>query len=94
MLETVLAKHCILDNNTVSKQNGKFSDVSTEFLDMKYSNKQSAAVYNYIVKNFSYLTYAIRTFKPTKRKTKPYIFSIVYNTEPYTYLKPNTYTDF
>jgi hypothetical protein len=26
------------------KQNGKFSDVSTEFLDMKYSNKQSAAV--------------------------------------------------
>ena len=26
------------------KQNWKFSDVSTEFLDMKYSNKQSAAV--------------------------------------------------
>ena len=26
------------------KQNEKFSDVSTEFLDMKYSNKQSAAV--------------------------------------------------
>ena len=36
MLETVLAKHCILDNNI--KQNGKFSDVSTEFWDMKYSN--------------------------------------------------------
>ena len=41
MLETVLAKHCILD---ISKQNGKFSDVSTAFLDMKYSNKQSVAV--------------------------------------------------
>ena len=26
------------------KQNGKFSDVSTEFLEMKYSNKQSATV--------------------------------------------------
>jgi hypothetical protein len=26
------------------EQNWKFSDVSTEFLDMKYSNKQSAAV--------------------------------------------------
>ena len=38
--------------------------------------------------------YATRTFKQTKRKTKPYIFCIVYNTEPYTYLKPNTYTDF
>ena len=25
--------------------------------------------------------YATRTFKPTKRKTKPYIFCIVYNTE-------------
>jgi hypothetical protein len=36
------------------KQNGKFSDVSTEFLDMKYSNKQSAAVYNYII-FFAYL---------------------------------------
>ena len=79
------------------KQNGKFSDVSTEFLDMKYSNKQSAACIKLHSEEFFIFDiqmYATRTFKPTKRKTKPYIFCIVNNTEPYTYLKPNTYTDF